>query len=77
MLCAVKRQIELVTRADAQGDPRRFLASLPDDHELLRVRVSMTDFAIAARSMRPSLSAQELQHYDQLQKQFARARKAN
>jgi SpoVK/Ycf46/Vps4 family AAA+-type ATPase len=74
MLNALKRKIELVDAILKQRsvlNPRVFLATLPDDDDLLKVRVSMADFQTALDNLSPSLSAQELAHYDTLKKQFA------
>jgi len=82
LLHSMKRQIALVDQHVAQRSAsqaggadlngvRTFLATLPADHALLQVEVTMQDLEQARAALTPSISEEELRHYTHLQAQFA------
>ena len=50
-------------------NPRTLLASMTDDE--LQVRVKESDFTNALRTIVPSVSTKEVEHYEQLRQQFS------
>lgn len=59
---------------DEEIGTQAFIASLPEDE--IDVRVCQNDFLVAMSNLTPSLSADELAHYAQLQKRFQSNRQA-
>ena len=68
---ALKRRVsELYEQAKARGIPPRKLLSSMSEEEL-KIRVSMEDYQKAMSTLVPSVSEQEIKHYERLRDKFA------